>query len=43
MVNLGQILTLDKKRLMKKLGAVSDVRLAEIDTALLISLGLSNQ
>ena len=41
MVNLAQILTLDKSRLMKKVGALSQARLAEADTALVISLGLS--
>jgi mRNA interferase MazF len=40
MVNLAQILTLDKTRLMKKLGAVSQARLAEVNAALLLSLGL---
>jgi mRNA interferase MazF len=40
MVNLAQILTVDKSRLVKKVGAVSQVRLEEIDAALLISLGV---
>ena len=40
MVNLAQILTLDKSRLMKKVGAVSQDRLTEVDAALLISLGI---
>jgi mRNA interferase MazF len=40
MVNLAQILTLDRARLMRKLGAISRARLAEVNTALLISLGL---
>jgi mRNA interferase MazF len=40
MVNLAQILTLDKSRLMKRLGAISQARLAEVGVALLISLGL---
>lgn len=41
MVNLAQILTLDKTRLIKKLGALSPTRVAEVNSALLISLGLS--
>ncbi len=41
MVNLAQILTVDKQRLMKRLGAVSQARLGEINAALLISLGLT--
>jgi len=40
MVNLAQILTVDKARLIRKLGAVSQARLAEVDTALSVSLGL---
>ena len=40
MVNLAQILTLDKSRLKKKVGAISQERLAEVDAALLISLGI---
>ncbi len=43
MVNLAQILTLDKERLMRKLDAVSEARLAEINAALLVSLGLAIQ
>jgi mRNA interferase MazF len=39
-VNLSQILTVDKRRLMKKLGTISAVHLAEVDAALTISLGL---
>ena len=40
MVNLAQILTLDRTRLMRKLGAIFRARLAEVNAALLISLGL---
>ena len=40
MVNLAQILTLDKSRLKRKVGALSQARLAEVDTALVISLGI---
>ncbi len=40
MVNLAQILTLDKSRLKRKLGAISRVRLGEVDNALVISLGI---
>jgi mRNA interferase MazF len=40
MVNLAQILTLDKSRLVRKIGALSAARLAEVDTAIFISLGL---
>jgi mRNA interferase MazF len=40
MVNLAQILTLDKSRLVRKLGAISQTRLHEVDAALLISLGI---
>lgn len=40
MVNLSQILTVDKRRLMKKLGTISSARLAEVDAALTISLDL---
>ncbi|MBZ5495719.1 MAG: type II toxin-antitoxin system PemK/MazF family toxin [Acidobacteriia bacterium] len=41
MVNLAQILTLDKTRLKKKLGVLSQARIAEVNSALHISLGLS--
>ena len=40
MVNLAQILTVDKARLMRRLGAISPARLAEVDAALSVSLGL---
>ena len=41
MVNLAQILTLDKSRLVRKLGAIPQARLHEVDAALLVSLGIS--
>mgnify|MGYP001021857807 CR=1 FL=1 len=39
-VNLAQILTLDKDRLDKKLGYLSDERMTEVDKAIRLSLGL---
>lgn len=39
-VNLSQILTLDKTRLTKRIGALSQSSLAEVNDALKISLGL---
>ena len=42
MVNLTQILTLEKSRLVRKLGAIPQARLREVDAALLISLGISS-
>lgn len=41
MVNLAQLLTIDKKRLLKSLGRISPSKLHEIDQALLRSLGLT--
>ena len=40
MVNLAQILTIDKGRLIKKLGTVGADKLYEVDEAIKISLGL---
>jgi mRNA interferase MazF len=40
MVNLVQIMTLDKSRLKKKVGTLTPSRLAEVDAAIAISLGL---
>ena len=40
MVNLAQILTLDKSRLVRRLGAIPQARLHEVDAALLVSLGV---
>ena len=39
-VNLAQVLTLDKTRLMKRLGSVEAEKLREVDTAIRVSLGL---
>ncbi len=41
MVNLAQILTVDKARLRKRLGALPPERTAQVDDAIRISLGLS--
>jgi mRNA interferase MazF len=40
MVNLAQILTVDKTRLMKKLGKLNAEQLTQVNEALRISLGL---
>lgn len=40
MINLAQLLTLDKSRLLKKMGTVSKEKLGEINEALKISLAL---
>lgn len=40
-VLLSQIRTVDKKRLEKKIGHLSPLRLAEVDQAIKISLGLA--
>jgi len=40
MVNLAQVLTLDKSRLMRRLGRLSPDALLDADRALAISLGL---
>ena len=40
-VNLSQILTIDKERLKNKLGSLSAKRMKEVDQAILISLGLN--
>jgi mRNA interferase MazF len=42
MVNLAQLLTIDRERLMKKLGSLSSERLFEVDRAIEISLALSS-
>lgn len=39
MVNLAQILTIDKERLLKKLGYLDEERMAGVDEAIKISLG----
>nr|WP_330216591.1 type II toxin-antitoxin system PemK/MazF family toxin [Thermacetogenium phaeum] len=40
MVNASQILTVDKSRLIKKLGSLSAERMQQVDRAVRISLGL---
>jgi mRNA interferase MazF len=40
MINLAQILTVDKSRLHKKLGQLTGKQMAKVDKALRISLGL---
>ena len=40
MINLAQILTVDKSRLHKKLGQLTGKQMAKVDKALHISLGL---
>ena len=40
MVKLGQILTIDKKRLIKKLGTVSNSVMEKVDYAVQLSLGV---
>jgi mRNA interferase MazF len=39
-VNLAQILTIDKTRLVNKLGCLSDERMDEVDKAIKLSLDL---
>ncbi|MCI0415972.1 type II toxin-antitoxin system PemK/MazF family toxin [bacterium] len=41
MINLAQILTIDKGRLIKKLGNIGKAKLSEVDDAIAVSLGLS--
>ena len=43
MVNLAQMLTVDKTRLRRKLGVISADRLAQVDIALKMSQGLPNR
>jgi mRNA interferase MazF len=40
MVNLAQIITIDKSRLIKKLGKLEKNRIQEVDEAMKLSLGL---
>lgn len=40
MINLAQILTIDKNRLIKRLGQISEDRMKEVDEAAAVSLGL---
>ena len=41
MVNLAQLLTIDRERLIKRLGSLPSERLIQMDRAIAISLGLS--
>lgn len=41
MVNLAQVLTIDKERLIKGLGLLGEGRMLEVDEAIRVSLGLS--
>lgn len=41
MVNLAQLLTVDKGRLTKKLGYLGEERMLEVDEAIRISLGIN--
>src|SRR3990170_5882266 len=41
MVNLAQILTVDKERLTNKLGNLGEERMAEVDEAISISMGIN--
>ena len=40
MVNLTQMITIDKSRLIKKLGKLEKNRIQEVDEAMKLSLGL---
>jgi len=40
MVNLAQMLTIDKQRLTRRLGRVDPVKMAVVDEAMRVSLGL---
>ena len=40
MVNLAQVLTVDKSRLRRRLGTLTQIRMAEVDSAIRISLGI---
>jgi mRNA interferase MazF len=40
LVILNQIRTVDKRRLIKKLGSIPEAKMLEVDAALKISLGL---
>lgn len=41
LVNLSQILTIDKERLMRKIGELNNSYISKIDEAIKISLGLN--
>lgn len=40
MVNLAQVLTIDKGRLIKKLGRLEEDKMSEVDEAIKVSLGI---
>ena len=40
MVNLAQVLTIDKGRLTKKLGGLDETKMNEVDEAIKVSLGI---
>jgi mRNA-degrading endonuclease toxin of MazEF toxin-antitoxin module len=40
MVNLAQVLTIDKGRLVKKLGRLEENKIGEVDEAIRVSLGI---
>jgi mRNA interferase MazF len=40
MVNLAQVLTIDKGRLVKKLGRLEENKIGEVDEAIKVSLGI---
>ena len=42
MVNLAHLLTIDKTRLRKRLGALSTNRMSDVDEAIRVSLGLED-
>jgi mRNA interferase MazF len=41
MINLAQILTIDKGRLIKRMGQIEDEKIVEVDEAIKISLGVT--
>ena len=41
MINLAQILTIDKGRLIKKMGQIEEEKIVEVDEAIKISLGVT--
>ena len=41
MINLAQILTIDKKRLMRKMGQIEEEKIVEVGEAIKISLGVT--
>jgi mRNA interferase MazF len=41
MINLAQILTIDKRRLIRKIGQIEQEKIVEVDEAIKISLGVT--